>query len=686
MAQSSFGNSVSNNGGVLCQSPQADAHPDTALTRSRPPVDAGNSPDHNQPRISSSGRSLLSPRAIPGQDTTPSSALSSSQSQSQAGAKAKSTDLSQEINQMCAQGAGATEETEIDASLLLCLVDPPRLPTSGETAGGLHQGPIVAPLPSSGFGRYAGSGSGFGIGSGTGFGVPSVTFGPPPNAPTGPRSTRTGFQKSSLSAHPASSSPSGLPQPSRQSGAKRSLDHLISRSPSPPHVRIKLQAEASPEPDISRRIARSQTNAKSASKEKAPRINSVNAKLAKPMSTFMRDPNDKRTGWQVLCLTLQFMRRAICGYLGFSDTSQMRKWEVSDLQRWEYTKTLTTEYDLKVKVLITDVMRIICNSGGLAAEVLEYIETLEPWTLCSNENIDFTRNATKVALTRQPAVGSSYAVLRVASAIVWLIRSSPVPFPESGRFDTPYFWYAPEDVNRAFHYLNNLRFYPDDRQMEDLQPIKLEKQIKKGEGVGLASLHNSVSEGEWAGRFLRRDITVQQKNNTDQQKDKPAEVDNKPAEPDNKADNQGNDMRAQLVRLRTWSYNTHLFTTTASETELDRLMTLARLHTNPLNRNMDGYRVACMNVEVFVWTMAHPGLLHDKVKDMFADFKVLVAWLRGRGMAVGDDGGGGVARVLEDAVRAVADGDRGVYHGKKAVVKEMVFGAEFGGVVVGAGF
>jgi hypothetical protein len=236
--------------------------------------------------------------------------------------------------------------------------------------------------------------------------------------------------------------------------------------------------------------------------------------------------------------------------------------------------------------------------------------------------------------------------------------------------------------------------------MEDLQPTKSAKQIKKGEGVGLASLHNSVSKGEWADRFLRTDIIALQKKTKDQQKDKPAELDNKPAEldnkpaepdnkpaePDNKADTQGDNMRAQLVRLRTWSYNTYLFATPASETELDRLMTLARLHTNPLNRNMDGYRVACMNVEVFVWTMAHPGLLHDKVKDMFADFKVLVAWLRGRGMAVGDDGGGGVARVLEDAVRAVADGDRGVYHGKKAVVKEMVFGAEFGGVVVGAGF
>jgi hypothetical protein len=536
MAQSPSGNSVSNNGGALCQSPEADAHPDTALTRRRPPVDAGNSQDCNQTRINSSGRSPPSPRAISGQDTTPAPALSSSQSQERAVAKA--TDLSQEINQMCTQGAGATEETDIDAPLLLCLVDPPRLPASGETVGGLHQGPIVAPLPSSGFGRYAGSGSGFGL--------PPITPGPPPNAPTGPRSTRTGFQKSSLSAHPASPSPSALPQPSQKPGTKRRFDHHISRSPSPAHVRIKLQEEASPEPDVSRRIARSQTNAKSASKEKAPRIDPVNAKLAKPMSAFMRDPNDKRTGWQVLCLTAQFMRRAICGYLGFSGTSQMRKWEISDLQRWEYTKTLTTKCDLKVKVLLTDVMRIICNSGGLVAEVLEYIEMLEPWTLCSNEDIDFTWNARKVVLLCQPTVGSSHAALRVASAIVWLIRSSPVPFPESGRFDTPYFWYAPEDVNRAFHYLNNLRLYPEDRQMEDLQPTKSAKQIKKGQDAGLASLHNSVSKGEWAGRFLRTDIIAQQKKTTDQQKDKPAEL-------DNKADKQGDDMRAQLVRLRTWS-------------------------------------------------------------------------------------------------------------------------------------
>jgi len=144
----------------------------------------------------------------------------------------------------------------------------------------------------------------------------------------------------------------------------------------------------------------------------------------------------------------------------------------------------------------------------------------------------------------------------------------------------------------------------------------------------------------------------------------------------NKAEIRSEDIAAQLLRLRTWSYNTYTFSNPTDETELDRLMSLARLHTKPTTRNLDVYSSACMDVELFVWAKSHPHILDDRFKDTFADFKLLLSWLHARDIAVGDDEG--VAGRMEEAVMAVVAADRGGYNGKKAEVKEMVYMADLG--------
>jgi len=54
-----------------------------------------------------------------------------------------------EHRRMSEQGARATKETDIDASRLSSLVDPPRLPVTGETVAGIARGSKVPPQPSS---------------------------------------------------------------------------------------------------------------------------------------------------------------------------------------------------------------------------------------------------------------------------------------------------------------------------------------------------------------------------------------------------------------------------------------------------------------------------------------------------------------------------------------------------------
>jgi len=101
-----------------------------------------------------------------------------------------------------------------------------------------------------------------------------------------------------------------------------------------------------------------------------------------------------------------------------------------------------------------------------------------------------------VGATSRLGAGPPPVLLRVVMAIVWLIRSSPAQFRGSGTFDTPYFWYAPEDVSRAYWYLNHLRRNPRERQREGTKSSQLARPMRTGADAGLSSLHNSVSEGE----------------------------------------------------------------------------------------------------------------------------------------------------------------------------------------------
>jgi len=310
------------------------------------------------------------------------------------------------------------------------------------------------------------------------------------------------------------------------------------------------------------------------------------------------------------------------------------------------------------------------------------MEGLDYWKWHTHVNTDFIRHTSTVATLSKTTINFAQVTLRVAMAVVWLIRTSPAQFNWSGRFNTPYFWYAPEDVNCAFEYLRNLRQQPQNREREGLYPHQLAWSVKQGVDAGLASLHNSVSEGEWAGRYSRNDIvTIQeealedQREKADDQHENPDEQGERPDLHTENAETQGDDMREQLFRLRMWSYNTLSFLKDPDESELDRLMNIARLHTRPQDRNMDVYRLALMDVAIFVWTKAHPSILRDLEKDMFSDFKLLLKWLHDRRIVPGDDDG--VAALLEDTVKAIAADDRVTYSRKKSRVKEMVYRAEF---------
>ncbi|KAI4912221.1 uncharacterized protein J4E92_010072 [Alternaria infectoria] len=359
----------------------------------------------------------------------------------------------------------------------------------------------------------------------------------------------------------------------------------------------------------------------------------------------------------------------------------MRTWEESDPKRWGYIKTLSSLTHIRID--LTDVLRIICNDGGALATVAAYIESLEPWVWHVDDREDFKHHTITVGATSRLGAGPPPVLLRVVMAIVWLIRSSPAQFRGSGTFDTPYFWYAPEDVSRAYWYLNNLRRNPRERQREGTKSAQLARPMRTGADAGLSSLHNSVSEGEWAGRFLRKDIVSKQETTPEKQSEhtvRRGEKINRWGEKTgqwrNKAEIRSEDIAAQLLRIRTWSYNTFTFSNPTNETELDRLMDLARLHTKPTTRNLDVYRSACIDVELFVWAKSHPHILDDRSRDTFADFKLLLSWLHARDLAVGDHEG--VAGRMEEAVMAVVAADRGVYNSRKAEVKEMVYMADLG--------
>jgi hypothetical protein len=212
---------------------------------------------------------------------------------------------------------------------------------------------------------------------------------------------------------------------------KRKAEYHASQSTSPPCSRIKLEEETTTELQaiIGHEIG-----------DGLPHVPPVAINHDNTTSTFVVDPLNRDTGWQMLCLARDFRRRKICGYLGFEDIMQMRKWEELDPKRWARIQDLTSaSLD---KVVLTDVLRVICNSGGVVAEILAYIEGLDLWEApivkeYLHPNID------KVA--RQCGIGdrSGVATIQFSMGIVGLVRESRAQFPDSGRFsNSPYFRYA----------------------------------------------------------------------------------------------------------------------------------------------------------------------------------------------------------------------------------------------------
>jgi hypothetical protein len=178
--------------------------------------------------------------------------------------------------------------------------------------------------------------------------------------------------------------------------------------------------------------------------------------------------------------------------------------------------------------------------------------------------------------------------------------------------------------------------------------------VKVGVDAGLALLHNSVSDGKWAGRFLRKDILY----------DLAEAVDKQAAE-----------KKSQLLYLRKWAFKIYPFSNDADEIKLDDFLNFAQRYTKTHNSDMGGFRDACVNVEVYVWSKSHPAITSDAAKDLFADFKALLRWLRDHSTTVGDEEGLGA--LLDSAVKSIAAGDRKAYGSRRAMIKETVYNAEF---------
>jgi hypothetical protein len=217
--------------------------------------------------------------------------------------------------------------------------------------------------------------------------------------------------------HPTADSPLQAPAQSLYAtpsfGAyqgKRKLDQLPSRSTSPPYARIKVEQEPTSE---------SQTISTRITDDKPRHTIPVASKPEKASGGFAPDPHDKNIGWQILCLNEGIGRRKVCGYLGFSDTTQMCKWEESNSTRWTYIQHLTSA-SLE-KVVITDVLRIVCNNGGVGAEILAFMEGSEPWSWFLNDSLPL--NKEKVASLCKIDNRSANATLRICMAIVWLIAN-----------------------------------------------------------------------------------------------------------------------------------------------------------------------------------------------------------------------------------------------------------------------
>jgi hypothetical protein len=208
---------------------------------------------------------------------------------------------------------------------------------------------------------------------------------------------------------------------------KRGVDDVSSRAVSPPATRIKAEtSQITPSP---------LTSGRHDSTSSLPPINQQPA-IALPnlhsSKALLFDPNHPDVCWQIRCIGTDFGRQNLADYLGFRDTRQIQVWEVSNPKRWSF---IQSRVDMQsVRVRLTDMLRLICNKGGEAAQILAWLERLQPWEWAEGDEVE----ANVGKLQRLSAVAErsiAQSLFRAAAVVIRLIRECSDQFKESG-------WYA----------------------------------------------------------------------------------------------------------------------------------------------------------------------------------------------------------------------------------------------------
>jgi hypothetical protein len=224
--------------------------------------------------------------------------------------------------------------------------------------------------------------------------------------------------------------------------------------------------------------------------------------------------------------------------------------------------------------------------------------------------------------------------------------------------------------------------------------------------AGKATLHCSVSEGNWVGKIPAERIKKEDRKEKGGSKGYVSKLDGvkpwshilsvssrtgptPPMPPDRTCAKQDEEvkvkveatvtkkesMQRQLLSLRSWAYNILGDSYPgADEKELDVLMDAARLHIK--TENIDDFDEARLVVRMFVWRKKLPEALTDDGKMMVQQFKATSRWMQGHTPFRSE--GKEISALLRKAVAAICADDREAFVSMKAEVKEPVSNAEMG--------
>jgi hypothetical protein len=507
------------------------------------------------------------------------------------------------------------------------------------------------------------------------------------------------------------------PQPSVAHG-KRKADQVSFRSFSPPRTRIKSERSDSPtrayrESSAFEEFVRDLTplankidrDARRADARRATASLDVDPSEAKKV--LILDPRNKDYFWQIRCLSKGFLRNRICSYWGLGSVQALRTWEEANSLRWTHIQLWLSMPH--VKVMVIDMLRIVCNDGGSIADVLAYMEYLKPWNWPTGAS--FNANAGTVALALTVDIPTASATLQMACIIVWMIRDSPKQFRNSNHFGTKFFWYSPENINRAFWYLSNLVAQPIDRMTN---PDKRSQDVKMGVDAGKASLHNSVLAGKWskhvpASKIHTIHCRVQEEGNGGRPSFLPDAVDGRgtPVDSSNESaavqdlavtapqnqtstaqglvhmkevfkvisEKQKDEMKADIANLRKWASGAlRRSDKMRVDKELDGKLTAARIYIKNVDKK--SFIDACSDVGLFMWKKLLPDTLSVEAEGMFQEFEKLHAWPQEHPTT--DPNDAEVDAVLQAAITAINSENVFAFYEKCDDLKEIVCNKELG--------